>query len=31
MAPDFEYFLRLAPEGRHGHTMPGVLILTAIR
>lgn len=28
MAPDFEYFLRLAPEGRHGHTMPGVLLLT---
>ena len=28
MAPDFEYFLRLAPEGRHGHTMPGVFLLT---
>ncbi len=28
MAPDFEYFLRFTPEGRHGHTMPGILVLT---
>jgi hypothetical protein len=28
MAPDFEYFLRLAPEGRHGHSLPGVFFLT---
>ena len=28
MAPDFEYFLHFAPEGRHGHTMPGILVLT---
>jgi Domain of unknown function (DUF4184) len=28
MAPDFEYFLHFAPEGRHGHTMPGIVILT---
>jgi hypothetical protein len=28
MAPDFEYFLHMAPEGRHGHTMPGVFLLT---
>lgn len=28
MAPDFEYFLRLAPEGRHGHSLPGVFLLT---
>lgn len=23
-APDFEYFLRLTPEGRFGHTLPGL-------
>ncbi|MGH9648502.1 MAG: DUF4184 family protein [Bryobacteraceae bacterium] len=28
MAPDFEYFLRLTPEGRHGHSLPGVFFLT---
>lgn len=28
MAPDFEYFLRLAPEGRYGHTLQGALVLT---
>lgn len=28
MAPDFEHFLRLTPEGRHGHSLPGVLWLT---
>jgi hypothetical protein len=27
-APDFEYFLRLYPNGRYGHTFPGVLALT---
>jgi hypothetical protein len=27
-APDFEYFLRLAPEDRYGHMMPGILVLT---
>jgi hypothetical protein len=27
-APDFEYFLRLAPEGRVGHTLAGALFLT---
>jgi hypothetical protein len=27
-APDFEYFLRLAPHGRFGHTLPGVFVLT---
>ena len=27
-APDFEYFLRLAPNGRLGHTLPGTFILT---
>ena len=27
-APDFEYFLRLDPEGRYGHMMPGILVLT---
>jgi hypothetical protein len=26
-APDFEYFLRLAPQGRLGHTVPGLFIL----
>jgi hypothetical protein len=24
MAPDFEYFLRMSLEGRHGHTLPGL-------
>lgn len=28
MAPDFEYFLRMALEGRHGHSFPGVFLLT---
>ena len=27
-APDFEYFLRLAPHGRFGHTLLGVFVLT---
>jgi hypothetical protein len=27
MAPDFEYFLHFAPEGRYGHTLPGVFRL----
>lgn len=27
-APDFEYFLRLAPNGRFGHTLLGTLVLT---
>jgi len=27
-APDFEYFLRLAPNGHFGHTLPGTFILT---
>ena len=27
-APDFEYFLRLAPESRYGHGFPGVFIFT---
>jgi Domain of unknown function (DUF4184) len=27
-APDFEYFLRLGPNGRFGHTLPGTFILT---
>jgi hypothetical protein len=27
-APDFEYFLRLAPEGGFGHTLPGTFVLT---
>ncbi|MGA2002995.1 MAG: DUF4184 family protein [Terriglobales bacterium] len=28
MAPDFEYFLRLTLEGRHGHSLSGVFLLT---
>ncbi|MFY9676569.1 MAG: DUF4184 family protein [Terriglobales bacterium] len=28
MAPDFEYFLRMALEARHGHSFPGVFLLT---
>jgi len=28
MAPDFEYFLRLAPRGGFGHTIPGALVLS---
>jgi hypothetical protein len=27
-APDFEYFLRLAPESRYGHGFPGVFVFT---
>lgn len=27
-APDFEYFLRLAPSGRFGHTLPGIFLFT---
>lgn len=27
-APDFEYFLRLNPHSRFGHTLPGVFVLT---
>jgi hypothetical protein len=26
MVPDFEYFLRFAPEGGFGHTLPGVFV-----
>jgi hypothetical protein len=28
MAPDFEYFLRLAPNDGYGHTLPGTFLLT---
>jgi hypothetical protein len=28
MAPDFEYFLRMQPDGRYGHTLQGAFILT---
>ncbi len=28
MAPDFEYFIRIAPAGRSGHTFPGILLIT---
>ncbi|MGI9103822.1 MAG: DUF4184 family protein [Terriglobales bacterium] len=28
MAPDFEYFIRMAQQGRSAHTWPGVLYLT---
>jgi len=27
-APDFEYFLRLAPDDGYGHTLPGTFLLT---
>lgn len=27
-APDFEYFLRLAPSSGFGHTLPGIFVLT---
>jgi hypothetical protein len=27
LSPDFEYFIRLAPGGRLGHTLPGLFIL----
>jgi hypothetical protein len=27
-APDYEYFIRLGPNGRYGHTFPGVFLLT---
>jgi len=27
-APDFEYFLRLGPNGRFGHTLPGTFLFT---
>ena len=27
-APDYEYFIRLGPNGRYGHTFPGALLLT---
>jgi hypothetical protein len=27
-APDFEYFLRLAPDDGYGHTLPGMFLLT---
>jgi hypothetical protein len=26
MVPDFEYFLRFAPEGGFGHSLPGVFV-----
>jgi len=26
MAPDFEYFLRLAPQGRYSHSLPGLFL-----
>lgn len=26
-APDFEYFIRLAPRGAFGHTLPGMIVL----
>jgi Domain of unknown function (DUF4184) len=28
LAPDFEYFLRLSPGGRLGHTLPGALLFS---
>ena len=28
LAPDFEYFLRLAPDSRYGHTLRGTFLLT---
>ena len=28
LAPDFEYFIMLAPHSRSGHQMPGVLLIT---
>jgi hypothetical protein len=28
VAPDFEYFLRMAPQGIYGHTLPGVFTFT---
>jgi len=28
MAPDFEYFLRMSPQDRYGHTFPGVFLFT---
>ncbi len=28
IAPDFEYFLRLAPDDGFGHTLPGIFVLT---
>jgi hypothetical protein len=28
LAPDFEYFLRLSPAGRFGHTLPGALLFS---
>src|SRR5208282_3822629 len=28
MAPDFEYFLRLSPQGRYFHSLPGLIIYT---
>jgi hypothetical protein len=28
MAPDFEYFLRLTPQDRFGHTLPGLVVFT---
>lgn len=28
LAPDFEYFLRLAPDDGYGHTLPGTFLLT---
>jgi len=28
VAPDLEYFIRLHPQGRFGHEMPGVLLIT---
>ena len=28
MAPDFEYFLRLAPQGRYFHSLPGLFLCT---
>jgi hypothetical protein len=28
MAPDFEYFLRLSPQGRFFHSLPGLIIYT---
>jgi len=28
MAPDFEYFLRMSPQGRYGHTLAGLFLFT---
>jgi hypothetical protein len=28
IAPDLEYFLRMSPQGRYGHTLPGLFLFT---